>query len=72
MFGGFTISKTPVNDIVCPENKCLCSFEFMRAIHAHQFCDVANIKYVGFTTIFSPLDNDGCFFLDVGTIKQEK
>ena len=72
VFGGFIISKGHVNKIVCPENERLCSFEFMRAIHARQFCDVANILYVGFTTIFFPLDNDGCFFSDTVTIKQEQ
>ena len=43
VFGGFTMSKTIVNEIIYPENERLCSFEFMRAIRAHQFYDVVNI-----------------------------
>ena len=61
MFGGFSKSNTPVNEIVCPENERLCSFEFMRAIRAHQFCGVANIQYVGFSTTLFRLDNDEMF-----------
>ena len=52
VFRGFLTSKPPVNEIAYPENERLCSFEFTRAIHARQFCDVADIQYVGFTTIF--------------------
>ncbi len=57
VFGGFGKSNASVNEIACPENERLCSFEFIRAICAHQFCDVVNICHVGFSTIFFRLDN---------------
>ena len=58
VFGGFSKSNATVNEIVCHENERLYSFEFIRAICAHRFCDLVNIQYVEFSTIIFRLDND--------------